>query len=104
MSYNDFEQCRTSIETRKAGTPQRFLYPQVEINANPIPKSHLPRNKTPVHDINCSYIKTIPFLGWFFLYLHHGKEHQIFGIRAIEAIQSGATVDKVYIQRKQVAN
>jgi 23S rRNA (guanosine2251-2'-O)-methyltransferase len=34
--------------------------------------------------------------------LHHGKEHQIFGIRAIiEAIQSGATVDKVYIQRKQ---
>jgi 23S rRNA (guanosine2251-2'-O)-methyltransferase len=32
------------------------------------------------------------------------KEHQIFGIRAIiEAIQAGATVDKVYIQRKQVA-
>jgi 23S rRNA (guanosine2251-2'-O)-methyltransferase len=30
----------------------------------------------------------------------HGKEHQIFGIRAIiEAIQAGATVDKVYIQR-----
>jgi hypothetical protein len=38
-----------------------------------------------------------------FLYLHHGKEHQIFGIRAIIGIQSGATVDKVYIQ-KQVAN
>jgi 23S rRNA (guanosine2251-2'-O)-methyltransferase len=30
--------------------------------------------------------------------LHHGKEHQI--IRAIEAIQSGATVDKVYIQKE----
>jgi 23S rRNA (guanosine2251-2'-O)-methyltransferase len=47
----------------------------------------------------------IPILGGFFTILHHGKEHQIFGIRAIiEAIQSGATVDKVYIQRKQVAN
>jgi hypothetical protein len=34
--------------------------------------------------------KTIPF----FLYLHHGKEHQIFGIRAIEAIQSGALLTK----------
>jgi 23S rRNA (guanosine2251-2'-O)-methyltransferase len=40
-------------------------------------------------------------LGWFFYILHHGKEHQIFGIRAIiEAIQSGATVDKVYIQKE----
>jgi hypothetical protein len=29
--------------------------------------------------------------------LQHGKEHQIFGIRAIIE-QSGATVDKVYIQ------
>ena len=29
------------------------------------------------------------------------KEHQIFGIRAIiEAIQAGATVDKVYIQKE----
>jgi hypothetical protein len=36
MSYNDFEtNAAHSIETRKAGTPQRFLYPQVEINANP---------------------------------------------------------------------
>jgi 23S rRNA (guanosine2251-2'-O)-methyltransferase len=41
----------------------------------------------------------------FFIYLHHGKEHQIFGIRAIiEAIQAGSTVDKVYIQKKQVVN
>jgi hypothetical protein len=29
------------------------------------------------------------------------KEHQIFGIRAIIEVQSGATVDKVYIQRKK---
>jgi hypothetical protein len=35
--------------------------------------------------------------------LQHGKEHQIFGIRAIiEAIQ-GTTVDKVYIQKMRVA-
>jgi hypothetical protein len=51
------------------------------------------------------YIKTTPFLGWFFIYLQHGKEHQIFGIRAIiEAIQAGTTVDKVYIQKMRVAN
>jgi hypothetical protein len=32
-------------------------------------------------------------------------EKNIFGIRAIiEAIESGATVNKVYIQKKQVAN
>ena len=37
-----------------------------------------------------------------FLYLcAMEKENQIFGIRAIiEAIQSGATVDKVYIQKE----
>lgn len=41
-------------------------------------------------------------MGWFFLYLRTmEKEHQIFGIRAIvEAIQAGATVDKVYIQKE----
>jgi 23S rRNA (guanosine2251-2'-O)-methyltransferase len=40
---------------------------------------------------------------FFFIYLH-GKEHQIFGIRAIiEAIQAGTTVDKVYIQKMRVA-
>jgi hypothetical protein len=34
-----------------------------------------------------------------------GKEHQIFEIRAIiEAIESGATVNKVYSKKKQVAN
>jgi hypothetical protein len=38
----------------------------------------------------------------FFISLRHGKEHQIFGIRAIiEAIQAGTTVDKVYIQKKE---
>jgi 23S rRNA (guanosine2251-2'-O)-methyltransferase len=37
----------------------------------------------------------------FFYIFAHGKEHQIFGIRAIiEAIQAGTTVDKVYIQKK----
>jgi 23S rRNA (guanosine2251-2'-O)-methyltransferase len=37
----------------------------------------------------------------FFISLRHGKEHQIFGIRAIiEAIQAGTTVDKVYIQKE----
>jgi 23S rRNA (guanosine2251-2'-O)-methyltransferase len=35
------------------------------------------------------------------LSLRHGKEHQIFGIRAIiEAIQAGNTIDKVYIQKE----
>jgi hypothetical protein len=33
----------------------------------------------------------------FFYILRHGKEHQIFGIRAIiEAIQAGTTVDNLY--------
>jgi hypothetical protein len=46
------------------------------------------------------YIKTTVFF-----ILQHGKEHQIFGIRAIiEAIQAGTTVDKVYIQKMRVAN
>jgi 23S rRNA (guanosine2251-2'-O)-methyltransferase len=39
---------------------------------------------------------------WFFLYLcPMEKEHLIFGIRAIiEAIQAGAAVDKVFIQKE----
>lgn len=47
-------------------------------------------------------IKPLQNLEWFFLYLcAMEKEHQIFGIRAIiEAIQAGATVDKVYIQKE----
>jgi 23S rRNA (guanosine2251-2'-O)-methyltransferase len=33
----------------------------------------------------------------FFIYLQHGKEHQIFGIRAIiEAIQAGTTEQSLY--------
>jgi hypothetical protein len=35
-----------------AGTPQRFLYPQVEVNANPNTPSPIPTmvTKTPVHN------------------------------------------------------
>jgi hypothetical protein len=40
-----------------------------------------------LQDKDLYYIKTTPFLGWFYI-LQHGKEHQIFGIRAIiEAIK-----------------
>ena len=50
-----------------------------------------------------NFIKTTTLKsGGFFLYIcTMEKEHQIFGIRAIiEAIQAGATVDKVYIQKE----
>jgi 23S rRNA (guanosine2251-2'-O)-methyltransferase len=58
-----------------------------------------------LQDKDLYYIKTTPFLGWFFYICSMEKEHQIFGIRAIiEAIQAGTTVDKVYIQKMRVAN
>ncbi|MCZ8227973.1 SusD/RagB family nutrient-binding outer membrane lipoprotein [Flavobacterium sp.] len=54
-SYNDFGRSNNTAQIQlkagKAGTPQRFLYPQVEINANPNTPSPIPSivTKTPVH-------------------------------------------------------
>ena len=58
-SYESFTDYRRSnnaaqiqLKTGKAGTPQRFLYPQVEINANPNTPSPVPSivTKTTVHN------------------------------------------------------
>lgn len=54
-SFNDFGRTNNGAEIQlkagKAGTPQRFLYPQVEVNANPNTPSPLPSiiTKTPIH-------------------------------------------------------
>ncbi|MBB1192239.1 hypothetical protein DNC80_00950 [Flavobacterium sp. SOK18b] len=54
-SFNDFGRSNNTaqiqLKTGKAGSPQRFLYPQVEINANPNTPSPVPPivTKTPVH-------------------------------------------------------
>lgn len=55
-SFTDFRRSNNAaqiqLKTGKAGTPQRFLYPQVEINANPNTPSPVPSvvTKTPVHN------------------------------------------------------
>ncbi len=55
-SYTDFGRSKNiaeiQLKTGLAGTPQRFLYPQVEINANPNTPSPIPSivTKTPVHN------------------------------------------------------
>ena len=54
-SYNDFGRSNNAAQIQlkagKAGTPQRFLYPQVEINSNPNTPNPIPTivTKTPVH-------------------------------------------------------
>ena len=54
--FNDFGRTNNiaeiQLKTGNAGTPQRFLYPQVEINANPNTPSPIPTviTKTPVHN------------------------------------------------------
>ena len=54
-NFNDFGRSNNAAEiqlkTGNAGTPQRFIYPQVEINANPNTPSPVPSmvTKTPVH-------------------------------------------------------
>ena len=54
-SYNDFGRSNNAaqiqLKSGKAGTPQRFLYPQVEINANPNTPNPIPSIvfPTPVH-------------------------------------------------------
>lgn len=54
-SFNDFGRTNNGgqiqLKPGKAGTPQRFLYPQVEVNANPNTPSPIPSiiTKTPVH-------------------------------------------------------
>jgi starch-binding outer membrane protein, SusD/RagB family len=54
-SFTDFRRTNNAaqiqLKTGKAGTPQRFLYPQVEINANPNTPSPVPSivTKTPVN-------------------------------------------------------
>jgi hypothetical protein len=55
-SFSDFRRSNNAaqiqLKTGKAGTPQRFLYPQVEINANPNTPSPVPTivTKTPVNN------------------------------------------------------
>ena len=55
-SYNDFGRsnniAQIQLKTGNAGTPERFLYPQVEVNANPNTPKPLPSiiTKTPVHN------------------------------------------------------
>lgn len=55
-SYNDFgrsnNMAQIQLKTGNAGTPERFLYPQVEVNANPNTPKPLPSiiTKTPVHN------------------------------------------------------
>lgn len=55
QSLNDFARSNNAaqiqLKTGKAGTPQRFLYPQVEINANPNTPSPIPTivTKTPAN-------------------------------------------------------
>jgi hypothetical protein len=54
--FNDFGRTNNAAEIKlksgKSGTPQRFLYPQVEINANPNTPKPIPTivTKTPVHN------------------------------------------------------
>lgn len=54
--FNDFGRTNNiaeiQLKTGYAGTPQRFLYPQVEVNANPNTPSPIPTmvTKTPVHN------------------------------------------------------
>ena len=54
-SYNDFGRSNNlagiQLKAGIPGTPQRFLYPQVEINANPNTPNPIPTivTKTPVH-------------------------------------------------------
>lgn len=54
-SFNDFGRTNNGgqiqLKPGKSGTPQRFLYPQVEVNANPNTPSPIPSiiTKTPVH-------------------------------------------------------
>ena len=54
--FNDFGRTNNMAEIQLkagyAGTPQRFLYPQVEVNANPNTPSPIPTmvTKTPVHN------------------------------------------------------
>jgi hypothetical protein len=55
-SFNDFGRSNNAAQIQlkpgNAGTPQRFLYPQVEINANPNTPNPIPTmvTKTPVHN------------------------------------------------------
>ena len=55
-SFNDFGRSNNMAEIQlkpgKEGTPQRLLYPQVEINANPNTPNPIPTivTKTPVHN------------------------------------------------------
>ena len=55
-SYNDFGRsnnlAQIQLKTGNTGTPERFLYPQVEVNANPNTPKPLPSiiTKTPVHN------------------------------------------------------
>lgn len=55
-SFTDFRRSNNAAQIQlkagKAGTPQRFLYPQVEINANPNTPSPVPNivTKTPVNN------------------------------------------------------
>ena len=55
-SYNDFgrsnNRAEIQLKTGNTGTPERFLYPQVEVNANPNTPKPLPSiiTKTPVHN------------------------------------------------------
>jgi len=55
-AFTDFgrtnNQAEIQLKTGYAGTPQRFIYPQVEINSNPNTPSPLPSitTKTPVHN------------------------------------------------------
>jgi hypothetical protein len=55
-SFNDFGRSNNTAEIQlkpgKAGSPQRLLYPQVEINANPNTPNPIPTivTKTPVHN------------------------------------------------------
>jgi hypothetical protein len=55
-SFNDFGRTNNMAEIQlksgNAGSPQRFLYPQVEINSNPNTPSPIPTvvTKTPVHN------------------------------------------------------
>lgn len=55
-SFNDFGRTNNMAEIQlkagNAGTPQRFLYPQVEVNANPNTPNPIPTmvTKTPIHN------------------------------------------------------
>lgn len=55
-SYNDFGRsnniAQIQLKSGNAGTPERFLYPQVEVNANPNTPKPLPSiiTKTPIHN------------------------------------------------------